>query len=50
MMKITISSIVTHENENKNVNVNVNNNKELEGSNNDNFILDIKEKGNIIKI
>ena len=42
--KLTVSPIVTNENEN------VNNDKELDAANNDNFILDIKEKGNVIKI
>ena len=40
--KLTISSIVTHEDENENVNAK--NNKESDTSNNDNLILDIKEK------
>jgi hypothetical protein len=41
--KLTISSIITQENEN------VYNDKELAVSNNENFILDIKEK-KVIKI
>jgi len=40
--KLTISPIVTHEN--------INNDKELDAINNGNFILDIKEKGKVIKI
>ena len=42
--KLSISPIVIHENEN------VNNDKELDASNNNKFILDIKEKGKVIKI
>jgi len=42
--KLTISPTVTHENEN------VYNDKELDAINNNNFILDIKEKGKVIKI
>ena len=42
--KLSISPIVIHENEN------VNNDKELDAPNNDKFILDIKEKGKVIKI
>ena len=40
--KLAVSPIVSYEN--------VNNDKELDAANNDNFILDIKEKGKIIKI
>ena len=42
--KLSISPIVIHENEN------VNNDKELDAPNNNKFILDIKEKGKVIKI
>lgn len=42
--KLKISPIVTQENEN------ANNDKELDALNNDNFILNIKEKGKVIKI
>ena len=42
--KLSISPIVIHEKEN------VNNDKELDAPNNDKFILDIKEKGKVIKI
>ena len=42
--KLSISPIVTNDNEN------VNNDKELDTANNNKFILDIKEKGKVIKI